>query len=471
MDKKPQHQSGRAQPQGRRINYADRRRKRKPAVSSRLVVLDLMAEIIGKGHPLQEAIKRHDDWGKLDDRDRRFARRLITIVLRYRRTARDILGRYLQKPINRKDRKAEAILILAVVELVWADGDGYAVVDQAVRMMRGKGFTHMTGLANAVLRKVAKDQDALRVEAFDPMINAPKWLAEHLSQDWPEQAQDIMSAFLQEPTLDFSCAENAEEWAERLEGSLLASGSIRRRDGNPALLEGYDDGKWWVQDAAAAVPALILEKVSGLLSGKTVIDLCAAPGGKTAQLVAKGADVTAIDSSAERLKTLHANMKRLKMAAHVMTADGTTYKPEAPVDAVLLDAPCSATGTLRRRPDIFCHDQAPDLKTLNKAQKDLLHAAGTWLKPGGVLVYATCSILKAEGEAILASLPKGMTIHPLQADDIDGIELTIDEHGFARIMPNAIKTNEAKIISKDMDSTDDIPQGNDGFFIACLTKI
>ena len=162
-----------------------------------------MAEIIGKGHPLQEAIKRHDDWGKLDDRDRRFARRLITIVLRYRRTAREILGRYLQKPINRKDRKAEAILILAVVELVWADGDGYAVVDQAVRMMRGKGFTHMTGLANAVLRKVAKDQDALRVEAFDPMINAPKWLAEHLSQDWPEQAQSIMSAFLARADIGF----------------------------------------------------------------------------------------------------------------------------------------------------------------------------------------------------------------------------------------------------------------------------
>ena len=119
-----------------------------------------MAEIIGKGHPLQEAIKRHEDWARLDDRDRRFARRLITITLRYRRTARAILNRYLQKPIHRKDRKAEAVLVLAVVELIWADGDGYAVVDQAVRMMRGKGFTHMTGLANAVLRKIANDQDA-----------------------------------------------------------------------------------------------------------------------------------------------------------------------------------------------------------------------------------------------------------------------------------------------------------------------
>ena len=276
---------------------------------------------------------------------------------------------------------------------------------------------------------------------------------------------------MQEPTLDFSCAEHAEDWAERLEGSLLASGSLRRRDGNPALLEGYDEGKWWVQDAAAAVPALILEKVSGALNGKTVIDLCAAPGGKTAQLVAKGANVTAIDSSAERLKTLHANMKRLKMAAHVVTADGTTYTPEAPVDAVLLDATfVQQQGHYGADPISFVMTKLI-LKTLNKAQKDLLYAAATWLKPGGVLVYATCSILKAEGEAILASLPKGMTIHQVQADDIDGIELTIDEHGFARIMPNAIKTNEAKIMSKDMDSTDDIPQGNDGFFIACLTKI
>jgi len=471
MDKKPQHEMRRGHNGGKRINYADRRRKRKPAVSSRLVVLDLMAEIIGKGHPLQEAIKRHEDWGRLEDRDRRFARRLITITLRYRRTAKAILSRYLQKPINRKDRKAEAILILAVVELVWADGDGYAVVDQAVRMMRGKGFTHMTGLANAVLRKVARDQDSLKNEDYDPMVNAPKWLQETLEEDWPDEAKAVMAAMLSEPSLDFTCAEDAEGWAAKLDGALLAHGTIRRRDGNPALLDGYDDGKWWVQDAAATLPALILEKVMGGMAGKSVIDLCAAPGGKTAQLVAMGADVTAIDSSAERLKTLNANMKRLNMSPDVITADGTSWTPDAPVDAILLDAPCSATGTLRRRPDILSHDQAPDLKTLNKAQRDLMKAAAKWLKPGGVMVYATCSILKAEGERIMENLPHTLSINPIESNMINGINLKIDEQGFARVMPDAVDTKDAKITPEDMDSTANIPQGNDGFFIACLTKI
>ena len=467
---KPHRSSGNPKNGGRRIKYADRRRKRKPAVSSRLVVLDLMAEIIGKGHPLQEAIKRHEDWGKLDDRDRRFARRLITITLRYRRTARTILNRYLQKPNHRKDRKAEAILILAVVELIWADGDGYAVVDQAVRMMRGKGFTHMTGLANAVLRKIANDQDALRAEEFDPMINAPQWLSEHLKRDWGDKASSIMRAFLSEPSLDFSCKNNPEEWAKKLDGALLGHESIRRRDGNPALLEGYDEGNWWVQDAAAALPAIILQKVSSQFINKTVVDLCAAPGGKTAQLVAMGANVTAVDNAPERLKTLKANMSRLQMSPEVITADGKTWTPSVLVDAVLLDAPCSATGTLRRRPDIFSHEQAPDFKTLNTLQKDLLHASAKWLKPGGVMVYATCSILKIEGEHILENLPKDVSVHPLKEDDIEGINLQIDENGFARAMPDAVLLNNAKFIPEDMDSSENIPQGNDGFFIACLIK-
>ncbi len=463
-------------PRGKpRVNHRDRRRRAKPAVSSRLVVLDLMSEIIGKGHPLQEAIKRHEDWGKLDDRDRRFARRLITIILRHRRNARLILNRYLKKPVHRKDRKAEAVLILAVVELIWADGDAHAAVDQAVRMMRGKGFTHMTGLANAVLRKVAQDQAILQAEAHDPMINAPSWLQDHLRRDWPEHAQHIMASFLAEPSLDFTCASTPELWAEKLNGVMLAHGSIRRRDGNPATMDGYDDGGWWVQDAAATIPALLLQSTliasegrssDSDLNGKTVIDLCAAPGGKTAQLVAMGADVIAIDSSAERLKTLKANMKRLNMTPAVITADGTSWTPDEKVDAVLLDAPCSATGTLRRRPDILSHDHSPDLDTLNKAQQDLFAAAATWLKPGGVLIYATCSILKAEGEHIVKHIPTGLTASPISPDEIDGIKMTINADGYARVMPDAIDVTAAKITPEDMDTTDDIPQGNDGFFIA-----
>jgi 16S rRNA (cytosine967-C5)-methyltransferase len=458
------------QKSGQRTNYADRRKKAKPAVSSRLVVLDLMEEIIGKGHPLQEAVKRHEDWGKLDDRDRRFARRLITIILRYRRTALEILGRYLQKPINRKDRKAQAVLILGTVELVWADGDAHAVVDQAVRMMRDRGFTHMTGLANAVLRKVASDQADLVAEQHDPLLNAPLWLREHLVKDWPGEAKDIMAASLEEPSLDFSCAGNTQEWTQRLGGALLAHGTIRRRDGMAAALDGYDEGGWWIQDAAAALPALILRGGTTGLNGKTIIDLCAAPGGKTAQLVAMGGDVTAIDNAPERLKTLEENMKRLRMSPAIVKADGTAWAPEEEVDVVLLDAPCSATGTLRRRPDILSHDKPPDLETLTTTQKDLLAAAAKWLKPGGVLVYATCSILKAEGENIAASPPEGLRPLEIRPDEIPGVGITVDGHGFARVMPDAVRVEDAEIIPADMDRSANIPQGNDGFFIARFIK-
>ena len=455
---------------GGRINYGERRRRSKPAVSSRLIVLDLMAEIIGKGHPLQDAVNTHKDWGKLEDRDRRFARRLITIVLRYRRLARNILNRYLQKPINRKDRKAEAVLILAIVELVWADGDSYAVVDQAVRMMRGKGFTHMTGLANAVLRKVSKDQDTLKNEVFNPLDTAPAWLRDHLENDWGDEAQTIMASFLKEPSLDFSCVRDPDDWAKRLDGALLAHGTVRRRDGMVTALDGYDDGQWWVQDAAAAVPAQLLKAACGEMAGKHIIDLCAAPGGKTAQLIAMGADVTALDQSGARMKTFSGNMKRLQMTPETIVADGTAWTPSEKVDAVLLDAPCSATGTLRRRPDILSHENAPDLKGLNTIQRDLFAAAAAWLKPGGILIYATCSILKTEGEAIVADLPAGLTPSPIDQGEIDGMSLTLNEHGHARIMPDAVDIAAAKIIPEDMDSTDDIPQGNDGFFIARFIK-
>ena len=169
-------------------------------------------------------------------------------------------------------------------------------------------------------------------------------------------------------------------------------------------LDGYDDGAWWVQDSAASLPAMLL----GDIKGKRVIDCCAAPGGKTAQIIASGAEVIALDQSAERMKILKANMTRLKMTPEIVVADGMTYETDGLVDAVLLDAPCSATGTIRRRPDILSHQNPPDLALLNRLQKGLLEQAATWLKPGGVLVYATCSILKDEGEAIIQSLPPSL---------------------------------------------------------------
>lgn len=431
----------------------------------------LMESVIGKGHPLQDALNKSKEWGGLEPRDRRFARRLITTLLRHRGDAAHVLSRYLKKPLNRKDKKAEAILLLAVVELVWADGDSHAAVDQAVRLMRGEGFTHLTGLANAVLRKVAGDAEAIKQEAPTPMRNAPKWLETALTADWGNDAEAIMAQLLTVPPLDIRVKSNAASWAEQLGGTMLTHGSVRLNDGMVAELAGFDEGEWWVQDAAASLPAILIETgLKGGLNGKTVVDLCAAPGGKTAQLCAAGATVIAVDSSADRLKILGENMTRLKLNPEVVTADGLSWSPDEKVDAVLLDAPCSATGTIRRRPDILSHYSPPDLAHLNQLQRGLFEAACAWLKPGGVIVYATCSILKAEGEAMVTPLPDGIRAMPITADELDGFTIyspdaNKTDDGSVRIMPDSLNCDQSH-----MDSGADITQGNDGFFLARFIK-
>ena len=446
-----------------RVNYADRRRKAKPAVSSRQIVQDLMQMIIGQGLPLQDALNQHQGWGQLDDRDRRFARRLITMVLRHHGAAKAILNSQMTKPLNRRDRKAEAILIMAVVELIWAESDSHAAVDQAVRLMRNGGFRHLTGLANGVLRNIDRRREDIIAAPQDPMVNAPAWLQDALINDWGDQASGIMASLLAPPPLDIRPKANAEDWAEKLGGVVTPHGSIRLTDGMVSALAGYDDGAWWVQDAAASLPALLL----GDINGKRVIDCCAAPGGKTAQLCAQGADVIALDQSAERMKILTTNMTRLKMTPEIVIADGMRYTPDhGLVDAVLLDAPCSASGTIRRRPDILTHQKAPDMALLNRLQKGLLAQAATWLKPGGVLVYATCSILKQEGEEIIASAPQSLKPVPINADDIPGFNATQSEGFGLRIMPNALQ-----LTPQVLDSGRNIPQGNDGFFIAKFMKV
>ena len=459
-----------------RVNYADRRRKAKPAVSSRQIVQDLMQEIIGKGLPLQDALNQHDGWNKLDDRDRRFARRLITMVLRHHGAAKAILKSQMTKPLNRRDRKAEAILIMAVVELIWAESDSHAAVDQAVRLMRNTGFRHLTGLANGVLRNIDRRRDAIKSTPQDPMVNAPTWLQEALTQDWGDDASRIMESLLQAPALDIRPKEDVAAWAEKLGGIATPHGSIRLAE-TPSkgrlvnALEGYDDGAWWVQDSAASLPAMLL----GDIQGKRVIDCCAAPGGKTAQLIAAGADVIALDQSAERMKILNANMTRLKMTPEIVIADGMTHQMgDDLVDAVLLDAPCSATGTIRRRPDILSHQKAPDLAMLNRLQHGLLAQAATWLKPGGVLVYVTCSILKDEGEKIIQSAPPSLKPVPITSDDAPGFSVTNTNGDAIRLMPDALQLtpqNSGLQDPEDLDTRGNIPQGNDGFFIAKFIKV
>ena len=259
--------------------------------------------------------------------------------------------------------------------------------------------------------------------------------------------------------LTIRTGEEVADWAERLGGRVLERAGTVRLDhaGDVRALNGFADGAWWVQDAAAALPARLLAEAAGGLSGKRVVDLCAAPGGKTAQLAAMGAQVTAVDRSGPRLARLRENMERLRFEVEVVEADAATWRPAAPVDAVLLDAPCTATGTLRRHPDIAHLKGKGDVERLGGLQRLLIAAAAEMLAPGGVLVYATCSLQPEEGEAAIAdALADGAPLARIAEapEALGGFHEALRADGSVRTLPYL----------RGEDG------GCDGFFIARLRK-
>jgi len=314
----------------------------------------------------------------------------------------------------------------------------------------------LCGLANAVMRRLTREGETL-FEATSHMDNLPSWLQQSWRHYWGEEATTaIADLAMLPPPLDISVKDDAAGWADKLDARLIGNHSLRREfDGDPSLLVGFDEGAWWVQDAAAALPARLLN----IVKDEAVIDLCAAPGGKTAQLIAAGGRVTAIDNSHKRLDRLRRNLKRLKLPADLVLADGASYSPDAPVDAVLVDAPCSATGTVRRRPDILNQREAEDIIALQQIQWDLVTNALGWLRSGGRMVYATCSLQPEEGEDIISAVIDAADgrfgIDPITADQAGIFAKSITETGCIRILPS--------------DYVD--IGGVDGFFIARLMSL
>lgn len=423
---------------------------------ARQLAAAILRDVLQRGLPLQQCLETSDSYQKLDGRDRRFVRRLVTLSLRHHGQARTILEKYLSRPPKGRDQMAMVILAMAAAELVWGQAEPHASVDQAVRLMRDHRMDHLTGMANAVLRRVVEDAAELAA-GTDPSCNVPDWLMAALRTDWPGYHHQIIASLMAPPSLDIRPVKDAAHWAELLGGTRLSHGSVRLGDGHVPELEGYREGHWWVQDAAASLPATLL----GDIRGKTVVDLCAAPGGKTAQLCAEGAHVIAVDASADRLERLRENMNRLGFSPQIIQADGMSWTPDQPVDAVLIDAPCSATGTLRRRPDIWTHDKAPDLDHLKHVQQGLLENSAGYLAPGGVCVYATCSLLKREGEDIAGTAPPVLEPWGIEPHEAPGfVRAPSDQPHMMRLHPDALR----------LDTSANIPQGNDGFFIARFTR-
>jgi len=362
-----------------------------PGLAARHAALDLLIQVAGEGRLLAELLPQA--LTTLPAQDRARAQRLATETLRWMDRADRMLGPHLRR---RPPLAGLMILRLGAVELFVDAAAPHGVVDAAVTLAKSDPKTApLAGLINAVLRKLAQQGVAAWRALPEPRL--PKWLRAPLIAAYGKAGvAAIEAAHARGAPRDLTPKDgDAAGLAQRLGGRALATGSVRLdMPGQVTAMPGYAQGVWWVQDAAAALPARILAPAPGA----RVLDLCAAPGGKTLQLAAMGARVTALDVSAARLARLAKNLARTGLSADTVVADALTWRPEAPFDAILLDAPCSATGTIRRHPDLPHAKDGAGFAALFDLQAALIDRAAGWLAPGGRLVYCTCSLLPDEGE-------------------------------------------------------------------------
>ncbi|NIZ14184.1 RsmB/NOP family class I SAM-dependent RNA methyltransferase [Phaeobacter sp. HF9A] len=398
----------------------------KSGTEARRAAVALLDKVLGEGLLLSECQAQVLE--RLDPADRARAQRLTLEVLRGLDRADRILQKHLRKSPALFVRNA---LRLGTVELC-SGGAAHGVVNDIVTLVsRHRRHGQLKGLVNAVLRKVAEEGPAEWARLRVPRL--PKWLRSPLAQAWGNEAMlAIEAAHFHGAPLDLTAKPGADLSA--LGGALTATGSLRLQEaGQVSALPGYATGDWWVQDAAAALPARILNAQPG----EQVLDLCAAPGGKTLQMAAAGADVTAVDISETRLTRLRENLARTGLEARVVAGDVLAQSGQ--YDAVLLDAPCSATGTIRRHPDLPHAKDGAGFGALIELQAQMLAHAWTLVKPGGRLVYCTCSLLPDEGECqieeALDMFPDARIGEALQA--LTGIDPAwITEEGGLRLRPD-----------------------------------
>ncbi len=417
------------------------------AIDARRAALALLGDVTGARRLLSEVLEPR--LAPLPAAERARAQRLASVTLRVMDRADRMLGPHLRK---RPPEPVMNLLRMGVTEICELGQAPHGVVNACVTLAReDRRRAGMAGLVNAVLRKVA--DEAGKWPAL-PLPRLPKWLRKPLIADYGKPVVEaIEAAHYRAAPLDLSARDDAPALAHALGGQLLELGSVRlRAPGQVSKLPGFDAGLWWVQDVAAAQPARVLAPAPGA----RVLDMCAAPGGKTLQLSAMGAEVTALDISPGRMARVEENLARTGLRAETVVGDALEYQAE-PFDAILLDAPCSATGTIRRHPDLPQAKDGSDFPQLFALQAALIDKALTLLRPGGRLVYCTCSLLIDEGEE---QVRDAIARHP---------GLRPDRQALARPGLNpAWRTDEGGLRLRP----DYLPDqgGMDGFYIAALIK-
>ena len=438
------------------IKYNSRRPNKPPKnamTDSRIAAVKILQDIIENKTFASEAKLRFE---KEIGGDSAFVNMLVQMALRHLVGIKRLLKQFVKKKLPPRAAFAWYALILGTAEILYLDTPDYAAINSYVELIKKQLDKYVAGFANAVLRRVAAAEETppAEEEFFPPEFR------KILNAGYDKKTvRRIEQTFLNEPALDLTCKDNPELWAQKLGARLLPTGTLRLdNQGSITKLPGFADGVWWVQDFAASLAAKTL---GSDLGGKKILDLCAAPGGKTAQLLAQGAVVTALDVSAARLNKLKENMARLRLPApKIVCTDAVSYLnslSEPPFDAVLLDAPCSATGTLRRHPELVHIKNTADVEKQAEIQKQILSVVSKALKNGGTLVYCVCSLAKAEGERQIAAFLEQNSefrLEPLSSFVPAEISEILTPEGCIRTLPCHLQKFG----------------GTDGFFIARLKK-
>jgi 16S rRNA (cytosine967-C5)-methyltransferase len=428
------------------------------AVPLRVVAIELFEAIVFDGATIDRAVQDNKDFKTLNPLDRALVRMMLTTTIRRLGQIDDLIHAAMNGQDEPKPRLLQTLLRFGVAQIIFMKVPDHAAVNLSVVVAEKIGLIRQKGLVNAVLRRVAREGGAITTRQDAPRLNIPSWMLDDWIKNFGKrEALAIATSSLTEAPLDISLKDpnDAVHWAKMLGADILPFGNLRIQNPSGGIehLPGFGDGQWWIQDAAATLPV----KLMGDIAGQTVIDLCAAPGGKTAQAAAAGAHVIAVDRSGVRLDLLRRNLDRLKLTkgVRIIEADGMSFTLNEPADIVLIDAPCTATGTIRRNPDILVHRGPRDVAKMNTYQERLLDNAATLLKPGGLLVYAVCSLQQAEGEGMiekfLVTHPK-FVLEPVTSAMVDNMTNLISPEGYVRALPSMMADQG----------------GIDGFFTATL---
>ncbi|EUC01020.1 Fmu (Sun) domain protein [Rhizobium sp. CF080] len=461
-NKKPYKLSGKPAEQRRKPAHSERESGPfKAGLEVRITAAKLLAAVIDRKISLDgmlDLVHGNPAYRALSDADRALTRAILNTALRHLPRIEAAIASLIDTPLPEGARALHHVLVIAAAQILHLDVPPHAAVDLAVEQAnRDPRNRRFAKLVNAVLRRMDREKDEI-LAATATISPVPAWFRKRLVALYGEaEADRIAEAQLVPAAIDLTVKSDPAAWAEKLGGTVLPTGSIRLTafDGAVSALGGFEDGVWWVQDVAASIPA----KLFGDLKGKKVADLCAAPGGKTAQLIAAGAEVIAVEQSGNRLARLKENLGRLGYEAELVGGDLFEFKPEELLDGVLLDAPCSSTGTTRRHPDVLWTKGPEDVTKLAALQEKMLRHAVTLVKPGGLIVFSNCSLDSAEGEELVVRVLKD---HPelkrlaVNPKDWPGLEGAISPLGEFRTTPAMLPAAENFV------------GGMDGFFASVL---